>query len=46
MTTTAVPPAWARASDTVALRALARAFLAAEAVPNRARWAEQRCSDD
>lgn len=45
MTTTAVPPAWARASDTVALRAVARAFLAAEAVPNRARWAEQRCVD-
>ncbi|MGW5570391.1 acyl-CoA dehydrogenase family protein [Nocardia thailandica] len=45
MTTIAGPPPWASDSDAVALRETARSFLAAEAVPRRRDWADQRRVD-
>ncbi|MBF6290044.1 acyl-CoA dehydrogenase family protein [Nocardia cyriacigeorgica] len=43
--TSTSPPEWAADAEATALRDTARAFFAAEAVPNRRRWAEQRCID-
>ncbi|BDU06777.1 acyl-CoA dehydrogenase family protein [Nocardia cyriacigeorgica] len=43
--TSTAPPEWAADAEAAALRDTARAFFAAEAVPNRRRWAEQRFID-
>src|SRR5690606_10736997 len=43
--TSTAPPEWAADAEAAALRDTARAFFAAEAVPNRQRWAEQRFID-